>query len=156
MSTPAPHSEPEIRAERESLSEMFKSLSTNVSTLVQQEIELAKAELNQSVQQTKKSATVMGAGAGMLGGAGIAGHFVLLFLSLALMWALSSLMSLGWAAFIVAILWAIVAGVLAVMGKNKVKRGKVKLQQATSNPLPHTRETIAEIPETVNPSKETR
>lgn len=155
MSVPAPHREAEVRAERESLSEMFKSLSTNFSTLVQQEIALAKAELNESAQKTKKSATVMGTGAGLLGGAGVAGHFALLFLSLALMWALGSVMPLGWSALIVAILWAIVAGVLAVMGRNNLKRGKAKLQQVTNNPLPRTRQTAAEIPDTVNPSKET-
>ena len=103
MSHPIPPSEPEERAEHESLGEMFKSLSTNLTTLIQQEIALAKAEANVAIQKATDSVKVTGKGAGLLGGAGVAGHFVLLFLSLALMWALGNLVGLGWSAVIVAI-----------------------------------------------------
>ena len=156
MSHPIPPSEPERRAEHESLGEMFKSLSTNLTTLIQQEIALAKAETAQSVEKAKDSAKDAGKGAGILGGAGVAGHFVLLFLSLALMWGLGNVMNLGWSALIVAVLWAIVAAVLAVLGKKNLDQGKRKMAHATHDPLPRTRETLSEIPETVKPSKETR
>ena len=43
-----------------------------------------------------------GKGAGMFGGAGVAGHFVLLFLSISLWWALGDGMGHGWSALIVA------------------------------------------------------
>ena len=43
MSHPIPPSDAEDRAEHESLGEMFKSLSTNLSTHTQQEIALANA-----------------------------------------------------------------------------------------------------------------
>jgi hypothetical protein len=46
---------------------------------------------------------------------------VLVFLSLAMMWALGSKMALGWAALIVAGVWAVVAGVLALLGRSKLK-----------------------------------
>ncbi|KAA9394828.1 phage holin family protein [Kocuria coralli] len=155
MSHPLPPSESERRAERESLGEMFKSLSTNLTTLIQQEIALAKAEVSQATDKTKDSAKAVGKGAGLLGGAGVAGHFVLLFLSLTAMWALGNVMNLAWAALIVTLLWAIIAAVLALLGKKNLDRAQKKLQQATQDPMHHTRETVTEIPDTVNPSKET-
>lgn len=155
MSHPVPPSETQVRAERESLGDMFNSLSTNLTTLIHQEIALAKAEVTQTANKTKDSAKVMGKGAGMLGGAGVAGHFVLLFLSLTIMWALDNVMNLALAALIVAVLWGVIAGVLAMLGKKNLDRGQKTLQQATSDPMPQTRQTVTEIPDTVNPSKET-
>ena len=153
MSHPIPPSDAEDRAEHESLGEMFKSLSTNLSTLIQQEIALAKAETTQAVQEAKQSAKDTGKGAGMLDGAGMAGHFVLLFLSLALMWGLSNLVGLAWSSVIVAVLWAVIAGILAAMGKKNLNEGKREMTEATQDPLPLTRETVSEIPDTVKPSK---
>ena len=72
---------------------------------MRQELELAKAELQQSASRAGK-------GAGMLGGAAVAGYFVLLFLSVALWWAIGSATGLGWSALIVAVIWAIIAAVL--------------------------------------------
>lgn len=153
MSHPIPPSDAEARAEHESLGAMFKSLSTNLSTLIQQEIALAKAETTQTVQEAKQSAKDAGKGAGMLAGAGVAGHFVLLFLSIALMWGLGNLVGLTWAAVIVAVVWAIIAGILAAVGKKNLNKGKQEMVEATEDPLPLTRETVTEIPETVKPSK---
>lgn len=153
MSHPIPPSDAESRAEHESLGEMFKSLSSNLSTLIQQEIALAKAETTQTVQEAKQSAKDAGKGAGMLAGAGVAGHFVLLFLSIALMWGLGNLVGLTWAAVIVAVVWAIIAGILAAVGKKNLNEGKREMAEATEDPLPLTRETVTEIPETVKPSK---
>ena len=153
MSHPIPPSDAEERAEHESLGEMFKSLSTNLSTLIQQEIALAKAEATQTVQKASQSAKDAGKGAGMLAGAGVAGHFVLLFLSIALMWGLGNLVGLTWAAVIVAVVWAIIAGILAAVGKKNLNEGKREMAEATEDPLPLTRETVTEIPETVKPSK---
>lgn len=153
MSHPIPPSDAEDRAEHESLGEMFKSLSTNLSTLIQQEIALAKAETTQVVQETKESAKDAGKGAGMLAGAGVAGHFVLLFLSIALMWGLSNLVGLAWSSVIVAVIWAVIAAILAAIGKKNLNKGKREMTDATEDPLPLTRETVTEIPETVKPSK---
>ena len=69
-----------------------------------------------------------------------------MFLSLALMWALGSTIHLGWAALIVAGIWAIALAVLAVIGKNRFDDMKG---------LPQTQDTLQEIPPTVNPNKET-
>jgi hypothetical protein len=101
-----PPSEAHQKADNASLGELLGEVTRDLSTLMRQEVELAKAE-------AKQSATKAGKGAGMLGGAGVAGHFVLIFLSLALMFALGALMPLGWAAVIVAVIWGIIAAVLA-------------------------------------------
>lgn len=137
--TPAP-TQAEARAEHESLGEMFAGFSSKLSLLVSQEIALAKAEATDSAKKAGK-------GAGMLAGAAVGGFFLLMFLSLALMFALGSVMHLGWAALIVAVLWGIVAAVLAMMGKKHLDKIKG---------LPQTQQTLQEIPETLNPSKETR
>jgi fatty acid desaturase len=137
--TQAPEPEAEVRARNESLGEMFASFSENLSTLVRQEIALAKAE---ATVEAKKAGT----GAGMFAGAAVAGFLVLTFLSMALMWALGAVMHLGWAALIVAVVWAIAAAILAVTGKKYFDRIKG---------LPQTQETVQEIPATLNPNKET-
>ena len=95
--------------------QLASEVAKDLSTLVRQEIALAKAEL----QQEAKTA---GQAAGALGGAGFAGYFMLVFLSLAAMWALDELMPIGWAALIVALAWAVIAAVLAVVGRSRLKK----------------------------------
>lgn len=136
---PAPPTQAEERARNESLGQMFAHFAEKISLLMRQEVALAKAEATDSAKKAGK-------GAGMLAGAALAAFFVLLFLSASLMWALGSLMPMGWAAFIVALLWAAGAAVLALLGKKELDRIKG---------LPQTRQTIQEIPETLNPTKET-
>ncbi|NUS36335.1 MAG: phage holin family protein [Pseudarthrobacter sp.] len=119
---------------------MLGDVTRDLSTLMRQEVELAKAE-------AKQSATRAGKGAGMLAGAGIGGHFVLLFLSLALMFALGALMPLGWAALIVAVIWAIIAAILASIGRKELKEIKG---------LPQTGQTLSEIPPTLKPGEVNR
>ncbi|UEL29010.1 phage holin family protein [Pseudarthrobacter sp. L1SW] len=128
------------KADNASLGELLGDVTRDLSTLMRQEVELAKAEL-------KQSATKAGKGSGMLGGAGVAGHFVLVFLSLALMFALGALMPLGWAAVIVAVIWGIIAAVLASMGRKELKQIKG---------LPQTGETLSEIPPTLKPGEVNR
>ena len=135
-----PPTQAEFRAEHESLGEMFQSLSAKLSTLVSQEIALAKAEATESAKKAGK-------GAGLLAGAAVGGFFLLMFLSLALMHLLDVFLPIGWAALIVAVLWGVVAAVLAVQGKKDIEKIKG---------LPQTQETLQEIPETLNPAKETR
>lgn len=67
---------------------MFSRLSADISVLFRQEVQLAKAEATQSAKQA-------GTGAGMLVGAAIGGIFLLLFASVALMWALGSFYARG-------------------------------------------------------------
>jgi hypothetical protein len=137
--TPAA-SRAEAKAETNSLGELLSQVSRDISELMRQEVELAKAELKETTTRASK-------GAGMLGGAGVAGHFVLLFLSLALWWALGGLVGGGWSAVIVAVIWAIIAAILYAVGKKELK---------TVRGMPRTAETVKRIPETLKPSEETR
>lgn len=143
MSSPItpPPTDAERRAETESLGSLMSQVTTDLSVLIRQEMALAKAELTASAKDAGK-------GVGMFGGAGIAGHFVLLFLSIAL-WAAIGGTDVGyaWSAVIVAILWAIVAAVLALLGKKSIDE---------VDGLPRTTETLKDIPAAVTPSKETR
>lgn len=138
-STQVPDSEAEVRARNESLGDMFSSFAEHLSNLFRKEIQLAKAEATDTAKKA-------GTGVGMCVGAGIGAFFLLMFLSVALMWALGSLVHLGWAALIVAGVWAIVTAVLAVIAKNRFDKMKA---------LPQTQETLQEVPPTLNPSKET-
>ncbi|MCH8566600.1 phage holin family protein [Nesterenkonia sp. LB17] len=141
MSSSSFPTEPERKAEQESLGSLMSQVSDDLSTLIRQETALAKAELSETAKKSGK-------GAGMFGGAGIAGHFVLLFLSIAL-WSGIGATDLGhaWSAVIVAVVWAIVAAVLAVLGKKSLD----EVQGA-----PQTAETLKEVPDALTPTKETR
>jgi hypothetical protein len=140
MSSPAdlPPTEAHIKAETVPLGELLSDLTRDVSTLMRQEVELAKVEL-------KESATKAGKGAGMMAGAAWAGHLTMLFLSLALWWALGQLIGLGWSAVVVAVIWGIVAAVLASKGRKELN---------TIKGMPRTTETVKEIPPTFKPNTE--
>lgn len=107
---------PEAKAENASLGEIVSDISAGLSTLLHQEVELAKAEAKQSATQAGKTA-------GIFGGAAMAGWFTLLFLSLAVWeWLSSAMESRGWAAIVVMAVWAVVAAILAAMGRSNAKR----------------------------------
>lgn len=100
-----------------SLGERLGKITADMSTLVRQEIALAKAEAVESGKQAGK-------GVGMFGGAGVSAHLMLIFLSLALAWWIGSAFepfNLGWGALAVGVIWAIVAAILAVVGKKQFK-----------------------------------
>src|SRR6476620_5572072 len=136
MSSEMPPTAAQAKAESTSLGDLLGEVTRDMSTLMRQEVELAKVEL-------KQSATRAGKGAGMLAGAGVAGHFVLLFLSLALWWTLATLMGGGWSAVVVAVIWAIVAAILAAMGRKELNAIKG---------MPQTAATLQEIPPTLKPN----
>ena len=99
-----------------SVGQLIGEVASDLSTLMRQELELARAELT---AEAKKA----GKGAGMLGGAGYAGHMLALFLSLAISWALQDLLnfSWGWGFFLVALLWGVVGAVLYTKGRAQLK-----------------------------------
>lgn len=114
-----------------SLGELVGAISSDLSTLMRQETELAKAEIKQEVVKAGK-------GAAMYAGSGFAGYMVLLFLSIAAWWGLSNVMDQGWAALIVAAVWAVVAAVLYVMGRGHLRE---------VNPKPErTVDTLQQVP----------
>jgi uncharacterized membrane protein YqjE len=119
----------ETEARERPIGELVKDLSAQTSTLVRQEIELARAEL-------QEKGKVAGKGAGMLGGAAAAGLLALGALTAALIALLDKAMATWVAALIVMALWAVIALVLA-------KAGQASLQRATP-PAPQTVETVKE------------
>ncbi|MET3143739.1 UNVERIFIED_ORG: putative membrane protein [Arthrobacter sp. UYEF2] len=131
-----PPSAAHAKADNTSLGDLLGEVTRDLSTLMRQEVELAKAEL-------KESASKAGRGGGMLAGAGVAGHFVLLFLSIALWVALGGLMGLGWSAVVVAVIWGVIAAVLASVGRRELKTVKGMPQTAETlqknSPNPKTR-----------------
>ena len=95
--------------------ELLKQLSEQTSTLVRQEMELAKAELTEKGKRA-------GVGAGMFGGAGVLGLYAVGALTACLVLALAEAVD-GWvAALIVAAGYGLVAGGLALSGKEQVSR----------------------------------
>jgi uncharacterized membrane protein YqjE len=113
----------------QSIGDLLKQLSQDTSTLVRQEMALARAELT---EQGKRAGTC----AGMLGGAGVAGLLTLGALSATIIGVLDTGMPFWLAALIVTVIWAAIAGVLALQGRNKIK-------EATP-PAPQTVETVKE------------
>jgi len=112
-----------------SLGELVGNLSSQTSTLVRQEIELAKAELSQKGK-------VAGKGVGLLAGGAVFGLLALGALTAGLIALLDKAMATWVAALIVMALWAIVALVLAKAGQSALKRA--------TPPAPQTIETVKE------------
>jgi uncharacterized membrane protein YqjE len=94
-------------------SELLKQLSDQTTTLVRQEVELAKLELQEKGRKA-------GIGAGMFGGAGVFGLYAVGALTATIILALATFLP-GWvAALIVTVIYGAIAGVLALRGKSKV------------------------------------
>jgi uncharacterized membrane protein YqjE len=119
----------ESSTQTRSIGEIVGDISTDLSTLMRQELDLAKAE-------AKQEATRLGKGAGMFGGAALAGFFTLFFVSLALTYLLDNWMPVELAALIVAVLWGIAAAVLALTGRKNIK--------AATPPMETTQQTLKE------------
>ena len=116
-------------ATNESLGDLLGELSGDLSKLMRQELELAKAEFRQEAVKAGKAT-------GMLAAAGFAGYLTTVLLSLALVFALGAVMPLGWAALIVAALWGVTGLVLYTTGRARLR---------TVNPKPErTVETLKE------------
>lgn len=109
------------RTEDRSLSELLSDVTTEIANLFRKEVELAKAETTEQVSRAAKAG-------GMLGAAAVIGFLDLILFSFALAWALSEVVPEGVAFAIVAVLFAIVAGVLFTAGKKRL---------ANVNPMPN-------------------
>ena len=115
--------------DQRSLGQIVGDFSNDLTTLVKQELQLARTEL-------KQEAGKAGKGAGMLGGAGVAGLLTLILASFALAYLLDNWMPVELALLITAVVWAVIAAVLAVTGRTALKQ---------MNPqLPETQQTLKE------------
>ena len=111
-------------ANQTEIADVIKAIQADVTTIVKAEIELAKAEL---LPQAKS----VGIGAGMFGGAGYFGlnGIALLFLSLSALVSYFFAVNLGWdpwlsavmGLLIMSVVMFLIAGVLALIGRNKVQ-----------------------------------
>jgi uncharacterized membrane protein YqjE len=107
-----------------STGELLKELSEQTSTLVRQELELAKAEMAEKGKQA-------GMGAGMFGGAGLFGLLAMIALTACFIVALDHVVTDWLAALIVAAVYAAIAGVLALTGRNKVREASPAVPEQT-------------------------
>jgi hypothetical protein len=125
-----------VKGDVSSIGALIGDVADDLSTLLRQEVALAKAE-------ARESATRAGKGAGLLGGAGAAAFYAVLFLSIALWWALAHLVGHSWSALVVAIIWGVIGAVSFVMGKKKFEQ---------VNPKPErTVETLQQVPGALKP-----
>jgi hypothetical protein len=115
-----------------SVGELIGEVAQDLSTLMRQELTLAKAEV-------KEEAARAGKAAGMLGAAGFAGYMVLLFASIAAWWGLAEVMAKGWAALVVTAVWAVAGAVLFVTGRRRIREVSPKPERTT--------QTVRELPD---------
>jgi uncharacterized membrane protein YqjE len=99
---------------QQSTGDLVKELSTQVSALVRQEVELAKAEMAEKGAKAKP-------GLGMLGGAGVAALATIGALTAFLILVLDLAMPAWAAALIVTVIWGGAAAALALRGREKVR-----------------------------------
>lgn len=130
----------EEKAASTSLGDLLGEVTRDLSTLMRQEIELAKAEVTQSAKRA-------GVGAGLLGGAGYAALMGALFLSIAAWWGLGYLVGNAWSGLIVAVVWLVVGLVLYLRGRAAI---------ASIAGAPQTVDTLKEFPETLKRNEENR
>ncbi len=116
--------ESDSRLREQSMGELFKQLSDELSTLVRQELRLAQAEMTEKGKRA-------GIGAGIFGGAGLIGVMALGTLSACLVAALAEAMDVWLAALIVTVVYAAIAGVLALQGRERIQRATPVVPEET-------------------------
>jgi hypothetical protein len=121
-------SDPRLR--EQPMGELFKQLADDLSSLVRQELRLAQAEMTEKGKRA-------GIGAGIFGGAGLIGVMAFGTLTACIVAALSKAMDVWLAALIVTVVYAAIAGVLALQGRERI-------QQATPPVPEQTVETVKE------------
>jgi len=110
------------------LGELFAEMTSQISTLFRQEVQLAKTEAKDEASRAAK-------GVGMFAGAGVAAWMALLFVSLAAAWLLDQAMNTALAFLVVGLVWVVLATLAALTGKRRLK---------SVEPLPTTVQTIKE------------
>jgi MFS family permease len=115
--------------------ELMRRLSDQMGTLVRQEIELAKTEVSEKGKRA-------GIGAGMFGGAGVAGLYMVGTLLATIIAALSLAMDTWVAALIVTVVLGAVAAILALQGKSKVQEATPPAPERTIASVKRDADTI--------------
>ena len=107
-----------------SVPDLVKQLTEQTKTLARQEIELAKAELT---EKGKKA----GLGAGLFGAAGLLGVFAFAVLTACLVLALATAIAPWLAALVVAVLYGVIAGGLALIGRQELREATPPVPEQT-------------------------
>lgn len=98
-----------------SLGDLVAAATQNLSTLMKQEVQLAKIEI-------KREVVAAGKGAGLLGGAGALGALGGIFVSIALAYALNEVLPTFLSFLLVGVVYLVVAGLLALIGKKSLSK----------------------------------
>ena len=131
----------ERQAAANSVGELLSEVSRDISTLMRQEVDLAKAELRRNQQAAPARAPDCSAGPESLG------HPALVFVSVALWWALGYLMGNAWSALLVAVIPA---------SSPSCSRSSESSEIESISGMPNTVDTLKEIPETLKRNEENR
>lgn len=99
----------------ESVGQLLRELSEQTSTLVRQEVALAKAELTQKSK-------LAGEGAGLLGGAAVMGLALLGAFTTFLITVLALVVPVWVSALVVTVCYALVVAVLALTGRSALRK----------------------------------
>jgi uncharacterized membrane protein YqjE len=131
MSVPSSQTPQAHPNENQSVGELVGRMTSDLSHLMRDEIELAKVEVKDEVINASKAA-------GLLGGSGVVALFALLMLSFAAAWGLAEVMATGFAFLIMGTLYVGVAAVMLVLGRQR---------WAAVNPVPE--QTVGTLKEDV-------
>ena len=107
----------DVREEAQSLGDLFSRLTADLSKLVRDEVELAKVEINETVENVKTAGVSIGA-------AGVLGLMAFVLLSFAAAWGLAEVVATGVAFLIVGGAYGLVALVLIAVGRSRLKAAK--------------------------------
>jgi hypothetical protein len=118
------HDTPPEELRERPVGDLVKQLAGQTSTLVRQEIDLAKAELSEKGR-------VAGQGAGLFGGAAVVGLMAAGALTATLILVLDTAMDSWLAALIVTVVMGAVAAVLALQGRNRIRAAAPPVPQQT-------------------------
>jgi uncharacterized membrane protein YqjE len=109
-------------------SDLLREIIANMQEIVRSEVRLAKAELSEETQKTIRAVAFLVAG-------GLLGIYALGFLLLSAVYALAIVLPDWLAPLLVALLVAVIAGALMMIGRNRLKR---------VSPLPKTVSSVKE------------
>jgi membrane protein len=136
-SSPAPGTP----GEQQSISDLLQQLTEQTTRLARKEVELAKAEM--AIKGKR-----LGIGAGAFSAAGLIAMLALGAITAAAILALATGMEAWLAALIVAVVYLLIAGVLSLIGRSKVKAATPPLpEQATASVKEDVQETKEKVKE---------
>lgn len=131
-SPPYPVDEPD-----QSVGDLVGKLTSDFGSLVQSHIQLAKEEIVTELKQA-------GRGAGLVGGAALAGWIALLLLSIASAWGLAELLDSVWLGFlVVGVVWAVIAAALFINGRQTLQEIE-PIPRQTMNELEEDKKWLTE------------